>query len=291
MRLLRSREDGRFSLVERFGRNIPPYAILSHTWGTDEEEVSFKDLAEGKEKNRAGYRKLSFCGEQAVKDNLQFFWIDTCCIDKSSSAELSEAINSMFRWYQNAAKCYVYLSDVSTSGLASNDASFQKSRWFTRGWTLQELLAPTSTHFFSVEGNSLGDKDSLGQEIAEITGIAVSALQGRPLHQFSIEERMSWATKRETKREEDMAYSMLGIFDVYMSLIYGEGKKNALKRLQKKIKESSADRSKPRPKPSLNVPFNRDPDFVDRPSIMAWLGDVCAAQSSRVALVGLGGVG
>lgn len=99
MRLLKLREDGEFILVERAGRNIPPYAILSHTWGADEEEVSFKDLIEGRGKNKAGYRKLRFCGEQAAKDALHFFWVDTCCIDKSSSSELSEAINSMFRWY------------------------------------------------------------------------------------------------------------------------------------------------------------------------------------------------
>lgn len=243
MRLLRLKDDGKFSLVEHVGRNIPQYAILSHTWGVDHEEVTFRDLSRGTGMSKAGYRKLTFCGKQARKDNIQYFWVDTCCIDKSSSAELSEAINSMFRWYCESAKRYVYLPDVSISGFASNNQSFQKSRWFTRGWTLQELLAPTSVELFSVEADRLGDKYSLVQEIAEITGISVEALEGSPLSQFSVDERMSWARRRETKREEDMAYSLLGIFSIHMPLIYGEGQEKALKRLQKEIKEFSTDRS------------------------------------------------
>ena len=151
----------------------------------------------------------------------------------------------MFRWYQNAAKCYVYLSDVSIGPVKNNLSSqwtwkpaFQRSRWFTRGWTLQELIAPISVEFFSGEGERLGDKNLLVQEIHEITGIAVRALQGSPLSQFSVSERLSWATGRVTKREEDAAYSLLGIFDVHMPLIYGEGRKKAFIRLQKEIKES-----------------------------------------------------
>jgi hypothetical protein len=288
MRLLQRKEDGGFSLVERVGRTIPPYAILSHTWGAndDDDEVSFRDIVKGTGTNKSGYRKLLFCYEQAIKDDLHFVWVDTCCIDKSSSAEVSEAINSMFRWYHEAAKCYVYLSDVSAS-----DPSFQKSRWFTRGWTLQELLAPEVVLFYSVEGRLLGDRDSLAQDIAEVTGIDASAIKGRPLSDFSIEERMSWARQRETKREEDMVYSLLGIFSVYMPLIYGEGKANALKRLQNEIHETSTNRSNSQPTPSLNVPFNRDPDFIDRPDILTWINARSTAQSGRAALIGLGGVG
>jgi hypothetical protein len=138
-------------------------------------------MMEGTGKGKAGYRKIRFCGKQASDDGIRFSWVDTCCIDKSSSAELSEAINSMFRWYCNAAKCYVYLSDVSTNGYTKNDPSsqrtwklaFQQSRWFTRGWTLQELIAPTSVEFFSVESQRLGDRNSLVQEIHEITGITI----------------------------------------------------------------------------------------------------------------------
>jgi hypothetical protein len=191
----------------------------------------------------AGYRKIQFCGEQARLDGLPYFWVDTCCIDKSSSAELQEAINSMFRWYQNAAKCYVYLSDVSTRKRKASDRSseytwesaFLGSRWFTRGWTLQELLAPRSVEFFSQEGKRLGDKRTLERQVRERTGITVSALQGTPLSQFGVDERLSWAENRQTTCEEDKAYSLLGIFNVYMPLIYGEGRDNALARLQEEI--------------------------------------------------------
>ena len=131
MRLLRIEADGVFSLGEYVGEYIPRYAILSHRWGADHEEVTFREFVEGTGKSKAGYCKLTFCGKQAANDGLRFFWIDTCCIDKASSAELSEAINSIFYWYQHTDKCYVYLSDISTSGFARNDQSFQKSRWFT----------------------------------------------------------------------------------------------------------------------------------------------------------------
>src|SRR2546421_5738839 len=198
MRLLKVEDDGEFSLTEFIGDKIPRYAILSHTWGADGEEVIFKDLMEGTGKNKAGYQKIRFCGEQAATDGLRYFWVDTCCIDKSSSTELSEAINSMFRWYHNAEKCYVYLSDVSIGGSIKNgefsqwiwEPAFQKSRWFARGWTLQELIAPASVEFFSVEGERFGDKKSLEQQIHEITGITAQALQGDPLSYFSVDERM-----------------------------------------------------------------------------------------------------
>ena len=246
MRLLRIEEDGDFSLAEYIGRDIPQYAILSHTWGAEYEEVTLRDLVEGTGKSKAGYRKLTFCGKQATIDGLQYIWVDTCCIDKSSSAELSEAINSMFQWYQKAERCYVYLSDVSInhpaqSGIPSQQifrGDFQDSRWFTRGWTLQELLAPTSVEFYSAEGERLGNMASLLQEIHSITNISIQALQGIPLSQFSVDERMSWIKGRETKREEDMAYSLLGIFDIHMPLIYGEGQKKALIRLREEIKKS-----------------------------------------------------
>jgi hypothetical protein len=235
MRLLTRGEVGEFCLTEFHGDDIPRYAILPHTWGADNEEVTLRDLVEGTGKTKAGYKKLSFCGEQAAVDDLDYFWIDTCCIDKSSSAELSEAINSMFRWYHDASKCYVYLSDVSSSTF---DLSFQNSRWFTRGWTLQELIAPACVEFYTSEGELLGDKNSLVQEIAAITGIHDQAIQGRPLSQFGIEERISWAARRETKRPEDWAYSLLGLFDIHMPLLYGEGRNKAFLRLRKEIKES-----------------------------------------------------
>ena len=249
MRLLRIEADNDFSLVEYTGRYTPKYAILSHTWGADHEEVVFRDFLEGTAKSRAGYKKLTFCGEQAAKHGLQFCWVDTCCIDKSSSTELAEAINSMFQWYQQAVVCFAYLADVSVDketvdGLIIQHAwqfSVRQSKWFTRGWTLQELLAPAKVKFFSREGIAIGDKSSRVQEIHEITGIAVEPLNGGSLSSCSIDERMSWAKERETKREEDTAYCLLGIFDVYMPLIYGEGQRRALSRLRKEIWESSQD--------------------------------------------------
>jgi hypothetical protein len=145
MRLLERNSAGEFSLTKNFvGDNIPVYAILSHTWGADAGEVTFQDLMDGTSNSKPGYNKIRFCGEQARRDGLQYFWVDTCCINKANNTELSEAINSMFRWYRNAAKCYVYLSDVSSPAFDINDkfsqlpceSTFRKSRWFTRGWTL-----------------------------------------------------------------------------------------------------------------------------------------------------------
>lgn len=238
MRLLRIEVGGNFSLVERVGNSIPRYAILSHTWGGDNEEFNFNDVTNGTGKEKPGFRKVQFCGEQAAKDELEYFWVDTCCIDKSSSTELQEAINSMFQWYSKASKCYVYLTDVSCDKFTDGEQSFPKSRWFTRGWTLQELLAPKHVEFYSLEQKHIGDKNSMMEEIHNITGISIKALQGHPLHQFSIEERKSWAANRHTKREEDLAYSLLGIFNIYMPLIYGEGRKNAFARLERKIRKS-----------------------------------------------------
>ncbi|KAF2494939.1 hypothetical protein BU16DRAFT_51347 [Lophium mytilinum] len=230
MRLLKWTPGGELYLTHDLIRDIPPYAILSHTWGGDDDEATFKDLKDGTGKSKAGYAKITFCGEQARLDGFQYFWVDTCCIDKSNSTELAEAINSMFRWYRNAAKCYALLSDVSKTARDAGktvdqlpwESAFRESRWFTRGWTLQELVAPTSVEFFSKEGTPLGNKKSLERQIHEVTGISIQALQGTPLSHFSIDERMSWRAKRETKRIEDEAYSLLGIFEVSMPLIYGE---------------------------------------------------------------------
>ena len=232
MRLLELLPNGNFRLTNRFLEDLPSYAILSHIQGEESEEVTFEDMVAGSGRGKAGYKKIEFCGKQAARDGLRYFWIDSCCIDKSRIEELAEAISSKFRWYQNAAKCYVYLSDVSTAKQKASDQipeftwepAFRTSSWFTRSWTLQELLAPVSVEFFSLEGKRLGDKKSLGQQIHEITGIAVQALQGTPLSHFSVAERMSWAQNRTSLREEDMAYSLLGIFDVHMPFIYGEGR-------------------------------------------------------------------
>jgi hypothetical protein len=247
MRLLECRSTGEFVLTKDFvgSDEIPRYAILSHTW-TEGQEVTFKDLTDGTGNEKTGFDKIRFCGERARLDGLQHIWVDTCCIDKSNAVELQEAIISMFRWYQNADKCYAYLSDISINERnAGNNTertwepAFRASRWFTRGWTLQELLAPDSVEFFSREGKRLGDKTTLERQIHEITGIALSALRGTPLSQFGIDERLSWAANRNTMRGEDKAYSLLGIFDVYMPLIYGEGKDSAFSRLRDSIDKPS----------------------------------------------------
>ncbi|KAI1839598.1 hypothetical protein JX266_014192, partial [Neoarthrinium moseri] len=236
MHLLQLGAAGELVLIKDITRDIPPYAVLSHTWGSNDEEVKLQDLnitsqmgSEAKWMQTPGYQKILFCGQQAKHDGIEHFWVDTCCIDKTSSAELTEAINSMFRWYQDAQKCYVFLSDVHSGSQADGSdelawkSEFQKSRWFRRGWTLQELLAPQSVEFFSAEGRHLGDKKSLVQLVHSITGIPSNALQGHPMCEFDTLERMSWLAKRQTTREEDLAYCMLGIFGVQMPLLYGEG--------------------------------------------------------------------
>jgi hypothetical protein len=244
MYLLQLQDDGKLSLVEPSTKEMPPYAILSHTWGRKEEEVTFQDIMNRTGRLKAGYRKILFCGEQAKRDGLSYFWVDTCCINKESSQDLSEAINSMFRWYKNAMRCYVYLSDVSVHTWNVDDkSSIRNSRWFTRGWTLQELIAPERVEFFSLEEQRLGDKFSLKQTIYEITGISIEALRGNDLYSFTVEERLSWAKNRETKCEEDSAYSLLGLFDIHIPLIYGEGRINALRRLKRAIIEARLEQS------------------------------------------------
>ncbi|KAK4166819.1 NACHT domain-containing protein [Cladorrhinum sp. PSN259] len=241
MRLLERDDTGEFRLTKYLPSDeIPPYAILSHTWG--DEEVLYNDIADGMGKNKAGYDKIQFCGDQAWRDGLKYFWVDTCCIDKSDAAELQLALNSMFRWYRSAAKCYVFLADVSAhqEGDGPGDKpDIRQSKWFTRGWTLQELIAPTIVEFFSEEGERLGDKKSLEKEIHDRTGIPLNALQGVALSNFSIDERMKWIEKRKTKFEEDKAYSLFGIFDVHIEVLYGEGEHKAFDRLREKISKDS----------------------------------------------------
>ncbi|KAF2029885.1 HET-domain-containing protein [Setomelanomma holmii] len=235
MRLLKYGEDGEPSVTADLVDEdaIPRYAILSHRWGEDAEEVTFEDLAKNTGRDKSGYRKVQLCGEQAQRDGLQYFWIDTCCINKANKAEHSLAIRSMFRWYRNAARCYVYLSDVPAPPLGHKgearpplgDIEFKASEWFTHGWTLQELLAPGVVEFFSREWIKLGDRISLMQQIHETTGIPHKALDGAPLPQFSVAERLRWKGDRETKR----------IFDVEIAPAYSEGAPSAFGRLMDEI--------------------------------------------------------
>ncbi|KAK4442339.1 heterokaryon incompatibility protein-domain-containing protein [Podospora aff. communis PSN243] len=235
-------------LEEFWDDQTPPYAILSHTW--EEEEVSYQDfLNPAVASQKRGYGKIVGACNQAKKDKLRFVWVDTNCIDKASSAELSEAINSMFNWYEKAAVCYAYLSDVSDPSyygapyLYDNNfvRAFSSSRWFTRGWTLQELLAPATIKFFSDSWTFLSDRKSLLPWISTTTGISTKHLHGREsLNLASVACKMSWLARRKTSRREDMAYCILGLFDINMPLLYGEGNK-AFVRLQEEILKSSND--------------------------------------------------
>ncbi|KAI9163364.1 Vegetative incompatibility protein [Paramyrothecium foliicola] len=193
---------------------------------------------------KAGYRKIKFCGDRAASDGIRYFWVDSCCIDKSSSAELSEAIISMFKWYQQAKTCYVYLPDVSsdTSQIErppSWKLAFRNSRWFTCGWTLQELIAPSQVEFFSAKGQLLGTKSSLGLTLHKITKVPIRPLQGEPLYKFNVDERMSWSRNRQTTRGEDKAYCLLGILGVCLVPMYGEGQGDAMRRLEEEVSKHS----------------------------------------------------
>ena len=223
---------------------VPPYVILSHTWGDD--EVLFQDLGQPEfhYRQRKGFSKIQNCCALARSDGWEYVWIDNCCIDQKSSADLSEAINSMYRWYKNAVVCYAYLADISVS-VGKRDSPRKKlreSRWFTRGWTLQELLAPKFLTFYDRDWIDVGTKHSLQHLISDATGIDTSHLFER-LHLVSAAAKMSWASSRETTRPEDIAYSLLGLFDVNMPLLYGEGAAKAFERLQHQIIGSREDES------------------------------------------------
>lgn len=219
--------------------DTPKYAILSHTWGGN--ELTFEDLAYNNVHTQDNYYKIRGTIEQARLYKIQYIWIDTCCIDKRSSAELSEAINSMFQWYKDAQVCFTYLEDLDPD--ANVDVGLKRCRWFQRGWTLQELIAPKDVLFFDRDWNEKGTKVSLQDSISGITGIRKEILLGTAmLGNISAAEKMSWAASRETTRLEDMAYSLLGIFEVNMALIYGEGPK-AFTRLQEEIIKHTNDLS------------------------------------------------
>lgn len=257
------------------GTDLPRYAILSHTWG--EDEILFEDVQHNSFKQwrkRSGAAKVIDSAKKAGTNGFEYIWIDSCCIDSSSSAELSEAINSMFKWYRDSAVCYAYLSDVHPHDETS--VSFRHSRWFGRGWTLQELIAPEEVEFFNSKWESIGTRHSLALAIRDITRIDVSLLKlgagAYGLTQLSIYTRMTWAHKRKTTRPEDRAYSLMGIFDVNMPLLYGEGEHKAFDRLQGEIIRGSNDQSILLPRTlnflakspdefQLTFTFQKDPRF------------------------------
>jgi hypothetical protein len=238
MRLLHT---STYELSEFFG-TIPKYAILSHRW--EEEELTFQDLPSKEGSMTKGWRKVKGCCSQALKDGYAWVWVDTCCIDKSSSAELSEAINSMFNWYKKAGVCYAYLSDVPPLNLSHKNVyngtgslPFRQSRWFTRGWTLQELLAPSEVFFYAQDWTFIESRSWIEPIILDITGIRL-----RDWETACVAQKMSWASARKTTRVEDAAYCLMGIFGVNMPPLYGEGE-NAFLRLQNEIMRISDDES------------------------------------------------
>jgi len=241
MRLLNARTK-RF---EEFYDEVPSYAILSHTWGPG--ELTFKHM---EQKGYVPSKKIDGCCKQALEDGLNFVWVDTCCIDKSSSAELSEAINSMWEWYRRSKVCYAYLSDVPPDTVGEETYSnLSQSRWFTRGWTLQELIAPGLVVFYDEAWNLIGRKRrdyydrKFMKRLGQITGIGLKVLEEpSSFRLYSVAQRMSWASNRTTTRLEDCAYSLLGLFEINMPLLYGEGNR-AFQRLQEEILRVSDDES------------------------------------------------
>ncbi|EXF75329.1 HET domain-containing protein [Colletotrichum fioriniae PJ7] len=237
-------------LEEFTGRYIPPYAILSHTWG--DGEVSFQEMKAPTSSSwvqttsKAGFNKILITCGLAHRQGIPYAWVDTCCIDKSSSAELTEAINSMFKWYQRAVICYAWLSDLDPSadveGDIDNSGDLGQCRWFTRGWTLQELIAPKEVEFYDRGWNLVGCKTGLVHQLHAVTAVAIDVLRGDKgaLSHTCVAEKMSWAAGRETTRVEDAAYCLMGIFGINMPLFYGE-EERAFQRLQNEILRETDD--------------------------------------------------
>jgi hypothetical protein len=311
---------------EVFYSDIPKYAIASHRWRGDAETM-LRDVQERKDPNGYGFQKVKGFTEYVKKQipGLQYVWIDTCCIDQTSSAELQEAINSMFDWYRKAEVCLAYLQDVP---VAEADSLFERSEWFRRGWTLQELLAPTIVVFLSDDWTVLGHKGSgscgrqgtslqvgsqLNSHVAAITKIPENILQDyHESHALSFEEKIQWMAGRRTTRGEDMSYCLLGILSVRMNIRYGDGEEETRKRLINKLGKSThatmgqqlvvnqlaqlvvnqtSQQTTTKVKPFSSVPFRRDPNYIERVSLLNEIRNKLSEPAGRAVLVGLGGVG
>ncbi|KAK2037463.1 HET-domain-containing protein, partial [Colletotrichum somersetense] len=232
--------------------NAPEFDILFHTWG--EDEVTLQDVCDPQKDmaSMAGYSKFQSVCKLARSHGYNYVWIDTCCIDKTSSAELSEAINSMFGWYEQASVSYAFLSDLSWPSdpgpgkkTAPLEMALRGCRWFTRGWTLQELIAPDTVELYDKDWRLVGSKldGSFATTLSSVTGIDLEVLnKTTPLESSSVAGRMHWASSRTTTRKEDMAYCLMGIFGVNMPLLYGEGMR-AFTRLQGAILQETGDHS------------------------------------------------
>ena len=249
--------DRRTRVLEFHDDAVTEYAILSHRW-IDPMEVDYDEMVDLAKMNaedrdeirrRLGYKKILDACTQARRDGYGWVWVDTCCIDKRSSAELSEAINSMYRWYANSKVCYAYLHDVHGSSFPTkrDDTMYPESagwpEWFSRGWTLQEMIAPSNVQFFNVNWTYIGDKKMLAPTLTHITGVPEYILkEGLTGNCPCVAQILSWTSRRKTTRVEDRAYSLLGLLDVNMPMLYGEGKK-AFHRLQLEIIRTSNDQS------------------------------------------------
>ncbi|KAI0163665.1 heterokaryon incompatibility protein-domain-containing protein, partial [Pestalotiopsis sp. NC0098] len=229
-----------------------PYAILSHRW-RDGEEILYQDIADSglvealRKAKKSGYDKIIATCHQAKLAGITYIWVDTCCIDKSNSAELSEEINSMYRYYQDAHVCYAFLNGLFLDADISSDDKFAGHAWFERGWTLQELIAPREVIFFTDQAQGenpwacLGQRSGMCEKLSDITGIDADVLTGDTQPRLiSVAKRMSWAARRMTTRIEDTAYCLMGLFGVNMPMLYGEGE-NAFVRLQEEIMKDSSD--------------------------------------------------
>ncbi|KAI1109669.1 heterokaryon incompatibility protein-domain-containing protein [Nemania sp. NC0429] len=272
MRLLKTKQ---YKLVEMndIPDPFPQYAILSHTWISPKDEITYQDFKQRKGDiendifKQKGWAKLQRYCDRAAKDGWEWAWMDTCCIDKTNPADTQEAINAMFRWYQRAGICYAYLDDVDADKVLANEAflidqdlddiagkdnvadpsSFPhmalkafmiKAKWFTRGWTLQELLAPPYLVFVDRAWRRIGTRESWADEIEKASRIEARHLTSFSPTDFtscSIAMRLSWASRRETTVEEDETYSLLGLFGISLPLIYGEGRLRAFNRLQREL--------------------------------------------------------
>ncbi|KAF4930545.1 Vegetative incompatibility protein HET-E-1 [Colletotrichum fructicola] len=219
--------------------DTPPYAILSHRYDSKAGEVSFKHLNPGSETptGRVSYKKITGFCNKAFDAGFKWAWVDTCCINHDDSEEQKRSINSMFEWYRKSEVCYAYLADVATGG------DIRESEWFTRGWTLQELLAPGNLTFFDKNWIDIGSKAFLRNVIQEITNIPPAALLVNQSVEYSVAQIFSWTQGRETSRPEDVAYSLLGLLNINLPPNYGEGGKQAFIRLQQEIIKRSTDQS------------------------------------------------
>ncbi|KAI1740014.1 hypothetical protein F4680DRAFT_130831 [Xylaria scruposa] len=283
------------------------YAILSHCWISN-PEIVYQALPKHIEELRYGKRPLSSPAvdkihgacETARKEGYKWMWIDTCCIDKSSTQELRESINSMLKWYKDARLCVTYLFDVKKNSDATGENIFcsaleknQPAKWFSRGWCVQELLAPKAVKFYDMNWEYLGERNDLFKPLSKLSGINARYLNGKDYLNACIAVKMSWMASRTTSRPEDIAYSLLGLLGVRMDLDYGEGAKAFLRLQETIMKSNKMDESLfawKMPKPNDEARYESAKDFDENewgllaasPRWFQGSGDLRVPQGSRI---------